>query len=168
MYRSKIGLITLKKVKWQLSAIYEFVVTVKNGYAPLEDKEVIKKISSKIQTKYRKNVEGFLTSIFWEYEVLKLNKQEQAFVCYKFQEECHWKYLSSRYRYVDAIDEKDKYKPIHQEEFRDLCLRYWGITEKNTMKPNKCKKIKEKTEKKFNKYPCDTEIWEKIKKEPQD
>ena len=97
-----------------------------------------------------------------------LNKSYQAALCYKFQEECHWKYLSSRYRYVDAIHEKDKYKPIHQEEFRDLCLRYWGIEEPNTMKPNKCKKIKEKTEKKFNKYPCDTEIWEKIKKEPQD
>ena len=68
----------------------------------------------------------------------------------------------------NAIDEKDKYKPIHQEEFRDLCLRYWGITEKNTMKPNKCKKIKEKTEKKFNTEICNTKIWKVIKKEPTD
>ena len=160
MYRSKIGLITLKKVKWQLSAIYEFVVTVQNDCGPLEDKEAINKISSRIQKKYRKNVEDFLTKIFWEYEVLKLNKQEQAFVCYKFQEECHWKYLSSRYRYVDAIDEEDRYKPIHQEEFRDLCLRYWGINEPNSYKPNKCKK---EHKDKFSSIPKDKDLWRSIK-----
>lgn len=170
MYRSKIGLITLKKVKWQLSAIYEFMVTVKNGYAPLEDKDAIKKISSKIQTKYRKNVEEFLRKIYYEYDVHNLNIQQQAFVCYKFQEQCHWKYLSSRYRCVDAIEEKDKYKPINQMEFRDLCLRFWGITGKNSYKPHTYEGFKKKHKKKYEElFEEDSDkraLWKSMEKEP--
>ena len=166
MYRSKIGLVSLKIVKGQLGAIFGFSFKVQDNSNPKNKAEILEEIC-RIKKRH-KAVKEFLDKIEKLCCVKDLNKSYQAALCYKFQEECHWKYLSSRYRYVDAIHEKDKYKPIHQEEFRDLCLRYWGIEEPNTMKPNKCKKIKEKTEKKFNMYPCDTEIWEKIKKEPQD
>lgn len=163
---------SLKKVKGQLSATFEFMVTVQNNCGPLEDKEVINKISSRIQKKYRKNVEDFLTKIFWEYEVLKLNKQEQAFICYEFQEKCHWKYLNSRYRYVDAIDEEDKYKPIHQEEFRDMCLRFWGINEPNSYKPNKYEKFKKEQPKKYKEMFWEDydkrQIWESMKIKPKE
>lgn len=172
MFRSKFGMSSLKKVKGQLSATFEFMVTVQNDCGPLEDKEVINKISSRIQKKYRKNVEDFLTKIFWEYEVLKLNKQEQAFICYEFQEKCHWKYLNSRYRYVDAIDEKDKYKPIHQEEFRDMCLRFWGINEPNSYKPNKYEKYKKEQPKKYKEMFWEDydkrQIWESMKIKPKE
>ena len=171
MFRSKIGMVSLKKVKGQLSALLEFVVTVQNDCGPLEDKDIIKKISSRLQTKYRKNVEDFLNKIYFEYEVHKLNLQEQAFVCYKFQEECHWKYLSSRYRYVDAIDEEDKYKPINQLEFRDLILRYWGINEPNSYKPNKYEKFKKEQPKKYKEMFWEDsdkrDIWESMKKHPK-
>ena len=172
MFRSKFGMSSLKKVKGQLSATFEFMVTVQNDCGPLEDKEAINKISSRIQKKYRKNVEDFLTKIFWEYEVLKLNKQEQAFICYEFQEKCHWKYLNSRYRYVDAINEEDKYKPIHQEEFRDLCLRFWGINAPNSYKPNKYEKFKkeqsEKYKEMFREDYYKRQIWELMKIEPKE
>ena len=167
MYRSKIGLVTLKDVKTQLGAIFGFSFKVGDDDCKPKNKAEILKEICRIPIRH-KAVEGFLDDIKKLCCVEDLNKSYQAALCYKFQEECHWKYLSSRYRYVDAIDEKDKYKPIHQEEFRDLCLRYWGITEKNTMKPNKCKKIKEKTEKKFNTEICNTKIWKEIKKEPTD
>ena len=172
MFRSKFGMSSLKKVKGQLSATFEFMVTVQNNCGPLEDKEAINKISSRIQKKYRKNVEDFLTKIFWEYEVLKLNKQEQAFLCYEFQEKCHWKYLNSRYRYVDAINEEDKFKPIHQEEFRDLCLRFWGINEPNSYKPNKYDKFKKEQPKKYKEIFWEDydkrQIWESMKIEPKE
>lgn len=172
MFRSKIGMVSLKKVKGQLSAIFEFMVTVHNDCSPLEDKDIIKKISSRLQTKYRKNVEDFLNKIYFEYEVHKLNMQQQAFVCYKFQEECHWKYLNSRYRYVDAIEEKDKYKPINQLEFRDLCLRYWGINtpKPNSYKPNKYEKFKKEQKKKYEEMFCKDdnkrELWKSMKRQP--
>jgi hypothetical protein len=170
MFRSKIGMVSLKKVKGQLSATFEFMVTVQNDCGPLEDKDIIKKISSRIQTRCRKYVEGFLNKIYFEYEVHKLNLQEQAFVCYKFQEECHWKYLSSRYRCADAIEEKDKYKPINQLEFRDLCLRYWGINEPNSYKPNKYEKFKKEQKKKYEKMFCEDdnkrELWKSMKRHP--
>lgn len=170
MFRSKIGMSSLKKVKGQLSALFEFMVTVQNDCSPLEDKDIIKKISSRLQTKYRKNVEDFLNKIYFAYEVHKLNMQQQAFVCYKFQEECHWKYLNSRYRYVDAIEEKDKYKPINQLEFRDLCLRYWGINVRNSYKPNKYEKFKKEQKKKYEEMFCEDdnkrELWKSMKRHP--
>ena len=166
MFRSKIGLITLKKVKWQLSAIFDFMVTVHNDCGPLEDKDIIKKISSRIQTKYQKDVEGFLKKIYLEYEVHKLLKADQAFVCYKFLEECNHKYLNSRYKYWDDIFEV--IKTNHQEEFRDMCLRYWGINGNNSYKPNAYEKFKREQKKKYQEMFCEDydkrKLWESMKK----
>ena len=167
MFRSKIGLVTLKKVKWQLSAIFEFMVTVQNGCGPLEDKSIINKISSKIQTKYRKNVEDFLNKIYYAYEVHKLNMQEQALVCYKFLEECNHKYLNSRYKYWDDIFEE--IKTNNQKEFKDMCLRYWGINGDNSYKPYTYEKFKREQQKKYQEmFEEDSDkrkLWESMKKQ---
>lgn len=162
MYRSKIGMVTLKKVKWQLSAIFEFMVTVQNDCAPLEDKDIIKAISSPVRDIYAKVVEGFLKKIYTRFEVQKLDKRSQAALCYKFLEDCHHKYLNDRYKYWDAISTQKtkKLKTLHQEEFRDLCLRYWGINEPNSYKPNKCK---EEHKEQFSRTPDNKEFWESMK-----
>lgn len=170
MFRSKIGMISLKKVKWQLSAIFEFMVTVQNGCGPLEDKSIINKISSRIQTRYRKNVEDFLNKIYYAYGVHKLNMQKQAFLCYKFQEECHYKYLNERYKHWSDLD-KTEMEEDNQLEFRDLCLQYWGINGKNSYKPNKYEKFKKEHPKKYKEMFWEDsdkrEIWESMKKQPK-
>lgn len=124
MYRSKIGLVSLKKVKGQLSALFDFLVKVQDECEPLENKDLIKAISSPLKN-YNKVVEDFLDKIYRRFEVQKLDKRSQASLCYKFLEECHHKYLNGRYKYWDSIEKE--IKTLHQEEFRDLCLRYWGI-----------------------------------------
>ena len=162
MYRSKIGMVTLKKVKGQLSALFEFMVTVQNDCAPLEDKDIIKAISSPVRDIYAKVVESFLKKIYTRFEVQKLDKRSQAALCYKFLEDCHHKYLNDRYKYWDAISTQKtkKLKTLHQEEFRDLCLRYWGINEPNSYKPNKCKK---EHKEQFSRTPDNKEFWESMK-----
>jgi len=162
MYRSKIGMVTLKKVKGQLSALFEFMVTVQNDCAPLEDKDIIKAISSPVRDIYAKVVESFLKKIYTRFEVQKLDKRSQAALCYKFLEDCHHKYLNDRYKYWDAISTQKtkKLKTLHQEEFRDLCLRYWGINEPNSYKPNKCK---EEHKEQFSRTPDNKEFWESMK-----
>lgn len=156
MFRSKIGMVTLKNVKKQLSALFEFVITVQDNRGPMENKDIIKEISS--GDRYYKVVEGFLNKIYMVFEVEKLGKRYRAAICYKFQEECDRKYLNSRYKCWDSI--KRKYKPHQQEEFRDLCLRYWGINEKNTYRPCKCEDIMDEFSKGFR----DKEVWEPMRK----
>ena len=153
MYRSKIGMVSLKKVKQQLSALFEFVIVVQDNCAPLENKGIVKSCSAYRKEKY---VEGFLNELFMQCEVQKKDKSYQAALCYLFQEECHHKYLNARYKCWDDIDEKIKIR--HQEEFKDLCLRYWGINEPNSYKPNQCKKQKEEIRKLYEK------IWERMRK----
>lgn len=153
MYRSKIGLVSLKKVKQQLSALFEFVIMVKDNCGPLEDKGLIKACSAYKKDKY---VEEFLNKIFMVFEVPKKGKLYQAALCYLFQEECHHGYLNARYKCWDDIEEIIKIR--HQEEFRDLCLRYWGINEPNSYKPSKCKKQKEDIRKSYEK------VWEPMRK----
>ena len=165
MYRSKIGLVSLKIVKGQLGAIFGFSFKVQDNSNPKKKAEILEEIC-RIKKRH-KAVKEFLDNIEKLCCVKDLNKSYQAALCYKFQEECHWKYLSSRYRYVDAIEEEDKYKPINQIEFRDLCLRFWGITEPNTIRPNKCKKAEDKVNKMIDNSDICREIWEQIKKEPE-
>ena len=153
MYRSKIGLVSLKKVKQQLSALFEFVIMVNDNCGPLEDKGIIKACSAYKKDKY---VEEFLNKIFMVCEVPKKDKSYQAALCYLFQEECHHGYLNARYKCWDDIEEVIKIR--HQEEFRDLCLRYWGINEPNSYKPSKCKKQKEEIRKLYEK------VWEPMRK----
>lgn len=153
MYRSKIGMVSLKKVKQQLSALFEFAIVVKDNCGPLEDKGVIKACSAYKKDKY---VEEFLNKIFLVCEVSKKDKSYQAALCYLFQEECHHGYLNARYKCWDDIEEVIKIR--HQEEFRDLCLRYWGINEPNSYKPSKCKKQKEEMSKSYEK------VWESMRR----
>ena len=157
MYRSKIGMVTLKKVKGQLSALFDFLVKVQDECGPLENKDIIKAICS--LPNYEKYVAGFLNKIYLHFEVQKLDKIYQAAICYKFQDICHHKYLKNRYKYFDDITRTPKSQ--HQVEFRDLCLRYWGINEPNSYRPCKCKKEHMDM---FIRLPQDKELWESMKR----
>ena len=156
MYRSKIGLVSLKKVKQQLCALFEFMINVQDNCAPLENKDIIKTISSSFQK--GKFVEEFLTKVLYDLKPHNLDKSHQAALCYKIQEEFHHGWLNNRYKYWDDI--YDEIKTRHQEEFRDLCLQYWGINEPNSYKPNKCKKQKDE-------FSGDDKYWESIRKAPK-
>ena len=145
MYRSKIGLVSLKNVKKQLGDMFGFVSKVQDDYE-LKDKDEILKVMCG-GDRYCKDVEGFLKKIYKQFEPAKMDKRSQAALCYKFMKECNLKYLGSKF--------KRNGQPYRQEQFRDLCLRYWGIEEKNTLRPNKCQHLMEE----FSSYLLDKEVW---------
>ena len=150
MYRSKIGLVSLKNVKKQLCDMFGFVSKVQADYE-LKDKDEILKVMCG-GDRYCKDVEGFLKKIYKQFEPTKKDKRSQAALCYKFMKECNLKYLGSKF--------KRNGQPYRQEQFRDLCLRYWGIEEKNTYKLNKC----EEQMKNFSSPLYDNEIWGPMRK----
>lgn len=145
MYRSKIGLVSLKNVKKQLGDIFGFVSKVQDDYELKDKDEILKVICG--GDRYCKDVEGFLRKIYEQFEPAKKDKRSQAALCYKFMKECNLKYLGSKF--------KRNGQPYRQEQFRDLCLRYWGIEEKNTLRPNKCQHLMEE----FSSYLLDKEVW---------
>lgn len=151
MYRSKIGLVSLKKVKKQLCTMFGFVSKVQDEYELNSNDEILKAMCG--GDRYCKDVEGFLRKIYEQFNPAKMDKRSQAALCYKFMNECNLKYFDSRFKRYDK--EAKAYKPYHQEQFRDLCLRYWGIEEKNTYKLNKC----EEQMKNFSSLLYDNEIW---------
>lgn len=156
MYRSKIGLVSLKKVKKQLCDMFGFVSNVQDEYELNSNDEILKAMCG--GDRYCKDVEGFLRKIYEQFNPAKMDKRSQAALCYKFMNECNLKYFDSRFKRYDK--EAKAYKPYHQEQFRDLCLRYWGIEEKNTYKLNKC----EEQMKNFSSPLYDNEIWGPMKK----
>ena len=156
MFRSKIGLVSLKNVKQQLSAIYGFVSKVKDNYEPKGKKQILETICA--GDRYHKDVAGFLKKIYELFDVEKMNKTHRAALCYKFRKECNHKYLNSKFKCYDKIAKV--HKPLRQEQFRDLCLQYWGIEETSTLKPNKCQHLMEE----FSSYLYDKEVWEPMKR----
>ena len=156
MYRSKIGLVSLKKVKKQLCDMFGFVSKVQDEYELNSNDEILKVMCG--GDRYCKDVEGFLKKIYEQFNPAKMYKRSQAALCYKFMNECNLKYFDSRFKRYDK--EAKAYKPYHQEQFRDLCLRYWGIEEKNTYRLNKC----EEQMKNFSSLLYDKEIWGPMKK----
>lgn len=150
MYRSKIGLVSLKKVKKQLCAMFGFVSNVQDEYELNSNDEILKAMCG--GDRYCKDVEGFLRKIYEQFNPAKMDKRSQAALCYKFMNECNLKYLGSKF--------KRDGQPYRQEQFRDLCLRYWGIEEKNTYRLNKC----EEQMKNFSSPLYDKEIWGPMKK----
>lgn len=156
MYRSKIGLVSLKNVKKQLCDMFGFVSKVQDEYELNSNDEILKVMCG--GDRYCKDVEGFLRKIYEQFNPAKMDKRSQAALCYKFMNECNLKYFDSRFKCKDK--ETGAYKPYHQEQFRDLCLRYWGIEEKNTYKLNKC----EEQMKNFSSFLYDNEIWGPMKK----
>ena len=155
MYRSKIGLVSLKNVRAQLGAMFGFVSKIQDDYKPRDKKKILEEICSEGSGDL---VKGFLKKIESIFDVKNMNKSHRAALCYKFQEECHHRYLNSRFTHYDELERK--YRPIRREEFRDLCLRYWGIDEKSTLKPNKCQHLM----KEFCSYLYDKEVWEPMRK----
>ena len=145
MYRSKIGLVSLKKVKKQLCTMFGFVSKVQDEYELNSNEEILKVMCG--GDRYCKDVEGFLRKIYEQFNPAKMDKRSQAALCYKFMDECNLKYFGSKF--------KRDGQPYRQEQFRDLCLRYWGIEEKNTYKLNKC----EEQMKNFSSLLYDNEIW---------
>ena len=157
MYRSKIGLVSLKKVKKQLCAMFGFVSNVQDEYELNSNDDILKAMCG--GDRYCKDVEGFLRKIYEQFNPAKMDKRRsQAALCYKFMNECNLKYFDSRFKRYDK--EAKAYKPYHQEQFRDLCLRYWGIEEKNTYRLNKC----EEQMKNFSSTLYDKEIWGPMRK----
>ena len=156
MYRSKIGLVSLKNVKKQLCDMFGFVSKVQDEYELNSNDEILKVMCG--GDRYCKDVEGFLRKIYEQFNPPQMDKRSQAALCYKFMNECNLKYFDSRFKRYDK--EAKAYKPYHQEQFRDLCLRYWGIEEKNTYRLNKC----EEQMKNFSSPLYDKEIWGPMKK----
>ena len=156
MYRSKIGLVSLKKVKKQLCTMFGFVSKVQDEYELNSNEEILKVMCG--GDRYCKDVEGFLRKIYEQFNPAKMYKRSQAALCYKFMNECNLKYFDSRFKRYDK--EAKAYKPYHQEQFRDLCMRYWGIEEKNSYRLNKC----EDQMKNFSSPLYDKEIWGPMKK----
>ena len=173
MYRSKIGMVSLKNVKTQLSAIFGFVSKIQDDCRPKNKKQILENMCS--GDLYHKAVGDFLNIIQKRFPVKDMNKSMQAALCYKFQEECHHQYLHSRFYYEDEIakekqkakgkevKDKDIYRSRNQGRFRDLCLQYWGIEDKNTLKRNKCEHLMDK----FSEGTKDFEIWEPMRKKPE-
>ena len=156
MYRSKIGLVSLKNVKKQLCAMFGFVSKVQDEYELNSNDEILKVMCG--GDRYCKDVEGFLRKIYEQFNPAEKDKRSQAALCYKFMNECNLKYFDSIFKRYDK--EAKAYKPYHQEQFRDLCLQYWGIEEKNTYKLNKC----EEQMNSFSSPLYDNEIWGPMKK----
>ena len=157
MYRSKIGLVSLRNVKKQLGGIFGFVSKVQDDYELKDKDEILKVICG--GDRYCKDVEGFLRKIYEQFNPAKMDKKRsQAALCYKFMKECNLKYFDSRFKRYDK--ETGAYKPYHQEQFRDLCLRYLGIEEKNSYRLNKC----EDQMKNFSSPLYDKEIWGPMRK----
>ena len=148
MYRSKIGLVSFENVRKQLGGIFGFVSKVQDD---LKDKDEILKVICG-GNRYCKVVKGFLEEISSRFDVAKMNRIHKAALCYKFMKECNLKYLGSKF--------KRDGQPYRQEQFRDLCLRYWGIEEKNTYRLNKC----EEQMKNFSSPLYDKEIWGPMRK----
>ncbi len=155
MYRSKIGLVSLKNVRAQLGAMFGFVSKIQDDYKPRDKKKILEEICSEGSGDL---VKGFLKKIESIFDVKNMNKSHRAALCYKFQEECHHRYLNNRYKYWDSI--KKEIRTLHQEEFRDLCLRYWGIEEKSTLRPCKCQHLMEE----FGGFLAEKEVWEPMRK----
>ena len=157
MYRSKIGLVSLNNVKKQLGGIFGFAIKVQDD-DELMDKDEILKIMCGGDRCNQKDVEGFLKNIYKHFDVKNMNKTYRAALCYKFRKECNHKYLDSRFK---SYNKKAKeYKPLRLEQFRDLCLRYWGIEETSTLKPNKCQHLMGE----FSSYLYDRDVWEPMRK----
>ncbi len=152
MYRSKIGLVSLKNVKKQLGDIFGFVSKVQDDHELKDKDEILKVICG--GNRYCKVVKGFLEEISSRFDVAKMNRTHRAALCYKFMKECNLEYLGSKF--------KRNGQPYRQEQFRDLCLRYWGIEEKNTLRPNKCQHLMEE----FSSYLLDKEVWGPMSKNP--
>lgn len=158
MYRSKIGLVSLKNVKQQLSVMFGFVIKVQDNYEQKDEKDILEKICS--GNRYYNIVGDFLRKIDDWFDVKSLSKVEQAALCYKFQNECDQKYLNSRFKCWNEI--KKEYKSRHCEEFRDLCLQFWKIEENNSYRPCKCEEQMEA----FSGGVKDLEIWKPMSKKP--
>lgn len=159
IFRSKIGLVTLTNVKKQLSAMFGFVIKVQDNYEPMENKDIVKKICG--GDRYNALVEGFLNKLYSIFDPKNMNKAEQAALCFKFQEEINHKCLDIIFYYYDEI--VNDYRPFRQERFRDLCLQYWGIEEKNTYRPCKCEKQMEA----LNTPLYNSEVWGPMRKVPK-
>lgn len=156
IFRSKIGLISLANVKKQLSAMFGFEIKVQEVCEPLENKDIILKICG--GDRYSTDVERFLKRLY-SLGVRDMILVEQAALCYKFLEECDPSYISRRYRPWDEV-KKRHIKILHKEEFKDLCLQYWGIEGKNSYRPCKCKKSLAK----FSSDYYKREVWKSMKK----
>ena len=130
-------------------------LTIDEKLTKYEDSNTPSAILNEISNKrHIKDVEGFLFIIDKHYHIRKIdNGANVSAIFYKFLTECPAKYLNEKYKRGD--------KEYNKMEFKNLCLRYFGL-EPNTYKPNKCEDFL------LNSYEENLNVWWKIKPQNKD
>ena len=130
-------------------------LTIDEKLTKYEDSNTPSAILNEISNKrHIKDVEGFLFIIDKHYHIRKINNGANvSAIFYKFLTECPSKYLNEKYKRGD--------KEYNKMEFKNLCLRYFGL-EPNTYKPSKCEDFL------LNSYEENLNVWWKIKPQNKD
>ena len=130
-------------------------LTIDEKLTKYEDSNTPSAILNEISNKrHIKDVEGFLFIIDKHYHIRKIsNGANVSAIFYKFLTECPSKYLNEKYKRGD--------KEYNKMEFKNLCLRYFGL-EPNTYKPSKCEDFL------LNSYEENLNVWWKIKPQNKD
>ena len=130
-------------------------LTIDEKLTKYEDSNTPSAILNEISNKrHITDVEGFLFIIDKYYHIRKIdNGANVSAIFYKFLTECPAKYLNEKYKRGD--------KEYNKMEFKNLCLRYFGL-EPNTYKPSKCEDFL------LNSYEENLNVWWKIKPQNKD
>lgn len=130
-------------------------LTIDEKLTKYEDSNTPSAILNKISNKrHIKDVEGFLFIIDKHYHIRKIkNGANVSAIFYKFLTECPSKYLNEKYKRGD--------KEYNRMEFKNLCLRYFGL-EPNKYKPSKCEDFL------LNSYEENLNVWWKITPQNKD
>jgi hypothetical protein len=130
-------------------------LTIDEKLTKYEDSNTPSAILNEISNKrHIKDVEGFLFIIDKHYHIRKIkNGANVSAIFYKFLTECPSKYLNEKYKRGD--------KEYNRMEFKNLCLRYFGL-EPNKYKPSKCEDFL------LNSYEENLNVWWKIKPQNKD
>jgi hypothetical protein len=130
-------------------------LTIDEKLTKYEDSNTPSSILNEISNKrHITDVEGFLFIIDKYYHIRKIdNGANVSAIFYKFLTECPAKYLNEKYKRGD--------KEYNKMEFKNLCLRYFGL-EPNQYKPCKCEDFL------LNSYEENLNVWWKIKPQNKD
>lgn len=130
-------------------------LTIDEKLTKYEDSNTPSAILNEISNKrHIKDVEGFLFIIDKHYHIRKIkNGANVSAIFYKFLTECPSKYLNEKYKRGD--------KEYNRMEFKNLCLRYFGL-EPNKYKPSKCEDFL------LNSYEENLNVWWKITPQNKD
>lgn len=130
-------------------------LTIDEKLTKYEDSNTPSAILNEISNKrHIEDVERFLFYIDKHYQIREIkNGAKVSAIFYKFLTECPPKYLNEKYKRGD--------KEYNKMEFKNLCLRYFGL-EPNEYKPCKCEGFL------LNSYEENDKVWWKIKPKNKD